>query len=105
VTAAFLGRRETLGASARMQTPVKAADAAALIARLKAHNHDPGVQAQCCVSLIQSGQLSDERALTFLPAIVGAMRAHPGHAQLQMSGCGALGLSCHAHVPSWRAVR
>jgi hypothetical protein len=69
-------------------------DLAALLARMKAHSHDPVVQAECCFSLHQSGQQADASALAFLPLIVAALRAHPGAAQLLTSGCALLGHMC-----------
>jgi hypothetical protein len=69
-------------------------DAAALFVRLQEHNHDADVQAQCCVSLCDSGQLLEAFALAFLPAVVAALRAHPRHERLQGSGCAALTLIC-----------
>jgi hypothetical protein len=74
-----------------MPPRVEAADAAALVARLQAHSADPEVQAECCWSLCGSGLLTEEAALSFVPATVAALRAHPGHARLQMNGCAALG--------------
>jgi hypothetical protein len=59
-----------------MPPRVEALDAAALIAQLQAHSAEPDMQADCCYSLSESGQLSDEAALSFLPAIVAAMCAH-----------------------------
>jgi hypothetical protein len=77
-----------------MPPRAQAVDAAALVTRLQQHNHDPDVQAQCCVSLYKSGQLSDEAALAFLPIILAALRAHPGSAALQLHGCVVLGFIC-----------
>jgi hypothetical protein len=79
-----------------MPPRVEALDAAALIARLQAHSADPEVQAQCCQALCDSSQLSEEAALSFLPAIVLTLRAHPAHAELQRNGCALLGLICRA---------
>jgi hypothetical protein len=77
-----------------MPPRVEASDGAALIARLQAHRAEPAAQAACCAALCDSGQLSQEGALTFLPAVVAALRAHPTHARLQRNGCRALGLMC-----------
>jgi hypothetical protein len=78
-----------------MDPRVEALDAAALVACLQEHSHDPGVQAQCCLTLCESGQLlSADSALAFLPAIVAALRAHPGHAGLQTYGCAVLWHIC-----------
>jgi hypothetical protein len=68
-------------------------DAAALIAQLQEHSHDPDEQAQCCSALSRE-QLSDDSALSFFPAIVAALRAHPGHARLQTSGFLTLAFIC-----------
>jgi hypothetical protein len=76
-----------------MPPRVQPVDAAALVARLRQHDTDAEVQAQCC-RLLMSSQLSDETALAFLPAIVAALRAHPGHSKLQAYGCAVLGTIC-----------
>jgi hypothetical protein len=68
--------------------------AAALVARLQQHSANPDVQAECCWSLCPNALLGDASALAFLPAIVAALRAHPGHAGLQARGSVALGLIC-----------
>jgi hypothetical protein len=87
-----------------MPPRVDTVDAAALVARLQEHSHDADVQAQCCELLCSSGQLSDEAALAFMPAIVAALRAHPAHARLQTYGCVALGLICHHSKASEAAL-
>jgi hypothetical protein len=86
---------EALG-PAQMPPRVGALDAAALIAHLQEHRHNPDVQTQCLASLCDSVQLSAESALTLLPVVVAALRAHPGAAALQTSGCGALMAIAHA---------
>jgi hypothetical protein len=76
-----------------MPPRVEALGAAALVARLQAHSAYPVMQAQCLLSLCErglSGELNDESALSFWPAILAALRAHPGHAVLQKLGCAAL---------------
>jgi hypothetical protein len=78
-----------------MPPRVEALDAAALIARLQEHSQEPDVQADCCLTLCKnSDQLSAEAALTFLPAVISVLRAHPGHARLQKNGCAVLGYIC-----------
>jgi hypothetical protein len=82
--------------SARLPPRVDAAlDFAALLACMQEHNADPEVQAQCCLSLWRSDDRpSEESALAFLPVILAALRAHPGHTDLQTIGCTALGRIC-----------
>jgi hypothetical protein len=79
-----------------MSPRADAPDAAALVAHLQAHSHDPDAQARCCQALCNSGPLllSGDAGVSFLPAILAALRAHPRHAELQTYGCLAWGHIC-----------
>jgi hypothetical protein len=84
-----------------MESDAQAVAAAALVARLQAHSHDPDEQAQCCYALCENGLLlTSDECLVFVPVIVAALRTHPGHADLQMNGCAALGCVYHGDYRS-----
>jgi hypothetical protein len=68
----------------------------AVTAKLCAHAHDAGVQAACCDTLSRltedddDDDVDDATAADALNAVVGALRQHLHHAELQQRGCRAL---------------